>query len=190
MTHNSNRTWVSHSTYPFAVDLSVYDFSPLLHLDVSSASRPTCVYFQLLLFMLCMWMAIGTDQRHWPPSMSSVVIACLAAYKSHPIPCYHELQSLKTFFQLLFTCSASNAADGLHSNQEALAPIDEMASPDQFITKGQHTAGPNETFILKGCVPDMGHAVTQHLKDGLGMGVTIKTENGNVKNGQHAYEEE
>jgi hypothetical protein len=43
--------------------------------------------------------------------------------------------------------------------------------------------------VLEGKVPGTGHTVSQHPKDDLGMGATVRTENGNAKSGKLVYEE-
>jgi hypothetical protein len=43
--------------------------------------------------------------------------------------------------------------------------------------------------VLEAKIPETGHIVTQHPKDDVGAGATIKTQNGAVKSGQQAFEE-
>ena len=43
--------------------------------------------------------------------------------------------------------------------------------------------------MLEAKIPETGHIVTQHPKDDVGVGATIKTQNGAVMNGQQAFDE-
>ena len=102
-----------------------------------------------------------------------------------------EVRKLLSDFSLigrdLLARGASKAADSLRPDQEALAHVDDSAPQDQFITEGGRKVGPTETPVPEAKVLD--HTVTQHPKDDLGAGATVKTANGEVKSGQQMYEE-
>jgi hypothetical protein len=104
-----------------------------------------------------------------------------------------EVRKLLSDFSLigrdLLARGASKAAEGLRPDAEALAHVDDSAPQDQFITEGGRTAGPNETPVLEAQVPGTGHTVTQHPKDDLGAGASVKAENGDVRSGQQVFEE-
>lgn len=103
-----------------------------------------------------------------------------------------EVRKLLSDFSLigrdLLARGAAKAADGLRPDQEALANVDQSAPNDQFITEGGRVAGPNETPVLEARVPGTDHTVTQHPKDDLGTGATVKTADGQVMSGAQAYE--
>ncbi|KZP14441.1 hypothetical protein FIBSPDRAFT_912787 [Athelia psychrophila] len=103
-----------------------------------------------------------------------------------------EVRKLLSDFSLigrdLLARGASKAADGLRPDQEALAHVNDSAPNDQFVTKGGRTAGPNETPVLEARVPGTDHTVSQHPKDALGTGATVKTSEGETLSGQEAYE--
>ncbi|KAF7967775.1 hypothetical protein HWV62_33189 [Athelia sp. TMB] len=93
-----------------------------------------------------------------------------------------EVRKLLSDFSLigrdLLARGASNAADGLRPDQQALANVDQSAPNDQFITEGGRAAGPNQTPVLEARVSGTDHTVTRHLKDDLGTGATVKTADG------------
>jgi hypothetical protein len=99
-----------------------------------------------------------------------------------------EVRGLLSDFSLighdLHARGASNAADSLRPDPEALAHVDETAPRDQFITEGGRKVGPTETPMPEAKMPGMRHTVAQHTKEDLGAGVTVKTANGEVKSGQ------
>ncbi|KAF7965517.1 hypothetical protein HWV62_43076, partial [Athelia sp. TMB] len=148
-----------------------------------------------------MWML---TQRRRIPTMSSL----LTRRKPRTMASLAPVQHLRTILSLVLTNSevrkllsdfsligrdllargAAKAADGLRPDQEALANVDQSAPNDQFITEGGRVAGPNETPVLEARVPGTDHTVTQHPKDDLGTGATVKTADGQVMSGAQAYE--
>ena len=96
-----------------------------------------------------------------------------------------EVRKLLSDFSLigrdLLARGASEAADRLRPDQQALSHVDETAPQDQFATEGGRTVGPNETPVLEVKVPGTGYTITQHSKDDIGTGATVETENGNQK---------
>ena len=104
-----------------------------------------------------------------------------------------EVRKLLSDFSLigrdLLARGASKAAEGLRPDPERLAHVNDSGPQDQFVTEGGRTARPGETPVLEGKVPGTGLSVSQHPKDDLGTGATVKAENGEVKSGQEVYEE-
>jgi hypothetical protein len=104
-----------------------------------------------------------------------------------------EVRKLLSDFSLiardLLARGASNAADSLRPDPEALAHVDETAPQDQFVTEGGRKVGPTETPVPEAKMPGMSHTVAQHPKEHLGAGATVETANGEMKSGQQMYKE-
>jgi hypothetical protein len=164
--------------------------------DVSQAKKDPNEVFQFIRARRRVAVKRGTSFRH------------ILSLHTYNFVVYSAVKHLRTILSLVLTNSdirkllfdfslvgrdllargASKAAEGLRPDSECLAH-DDSAPQDQFVTEGGHTAGLNETPVVEGKVLGTGHTVSQHPKDDLGTGSTVKTENGDVKSGQQIYEE-
>ena len=77
----------------------------------------------------------------------------------------------------------------LRPGPEDLARVDGTTPKDRFTAEGGFTVGPNETPVLHVKITGTVNLLSQHPKDDLGAGATVKTENEKVKSGREVYEE-
>jgi hypothetical protein len=89
----------------------------------------------------------------------------------------------------LLARSAAKVAESVRPDEERLAVVDETAPHDQFITEQGRAAGPNETPKLEARIPGTDKSVTQHPREELGTGATVKDSNGQVQSGGQAFAE-
>ncbi|EMD31027.1 hypothetical protein CERSUDRAFT_120157, partial [Gelatoporia subvermispora B] len=119
------------------------------------------------------------------------------------------VQHLRTIFSLILTNSevrklvsdfgiigrdllargASKVADAARPDEERLRTVDDTAPRDQFVTEGGRTIGPDETPVLEARIPGTDTAISQHPREPLGHGATVKQGNGEVKSGAEAMQE-
>ncbi|KZT00359.1 uncharacterized protein LAESUDRAFT_732384 [Laetiporus sulphureus 93-53] len=89
----------------------------------------------------------------------------------------------------LLARGAGKVAEAARPDPERLSRVDDSAPRDQFITDGGRVAGLDETPVLEARIPGTETRVSQHPKDDLGQGATVKQGNGEIKSGAQAIDE-
>jgi len=104
-----------------------------------------------------------------------------------------EVRKLLSDFSIvgrdLLAKGAVKAAEVIRPDEERLQRVDHPAPEKQFITEGGRAAGPDETPVLEARVPGTDTTVSQHPRDDPGAGTTVRTGDGQVRNGEQAVHE-
>ncbi|KAI0634782.1 hypothetical protein C8Q77DRAFT_1053762 [Trametes polyzona] len=104
-----------------------------------------------------------------------------------------EVRKLLTDFSVIgrdiLARTASKVAEKARPDEERLRQVDESAPRDQFVSEGGRLVGPDETPVLEARIPGTDTTVSQHPREELGHGATVKQGNGEVKSGAQAINE-